>query len=325
MKRREFITLLGGAGAAWPLASRAQRPAGKPARIGILSVGAIAPVYVKEFLQGLRDLGYVEGQNLIAEYRNSNGQPDGPSVAATELVKAGVDLIFANGSEATRAAKQVAGSIPIVMISSNPVALGFVASLSRPEGNITGVSLMAPESSGKRLELLKEIVPALANVAVFWNPDDPGAAASLRETVSAAEAIGLKPQILAARDGNSIDAAFADAHKQDAQAVILLPAPTWGIHLRRVADLALKDRLPTMYIAAQLPQAGGLVSYGVNIAALFRRAAYYVDRILKGAKPADLPVEQPTKFELVINLKTAKELGLTVPPKLLFTADEVVE
>jgi putative ABC transport system substrate-binding protein len=325
MRRREFITLLGGAGAAWPLASRAQRPAGKPARIGILSIGAIAPVFVKEFLQALRDLGYVEGQNLIVAYRNSNGQPDGPAVAATELVKAGVDLIFANGSEATRAAKQVADIIPIVTISSNPVALGFVASLSRPEGNITGVSLMAPESSGKRLELLKEIVPDLANVAVLWNPDDPGTAASLRETASAAEAIGLKPQILAARDGNSIDAAFADAHKQGAQAVLLLPAPTWGIHLRRVADLALKDRLPTMYIAAELPRAGGLVSYGVNIGALFRRAAYYVDRILKGAKPADLPVELPTKFELVINVKTARALGLVIPPTLLATADEVIE
>ena len=325
MKRREFITLLGGAGAAWPLALRAQQPAGKPARIGVLSIGAIVPVYLRELLQGLRDLGYVEGHNLVIEYRSSNGQPNGPSAAATELVRAGVDLIFANGSEATRAAKQVAGSIPIVMASSNPVGLGFVASLSRPEGNITGVSLMAPESSGKRLELLKEIVPSLVNVAVLWNPDDPGAAASLRETVAAAEAIELKPQILAAKDGNSIDAAFADALKQNAQAVILLPAPTWGIHLQRVADLALKDRLPSMYIAAELPQAGGLVSYGVNIAALFRRAAYYVDRILKGAKPADLPVEQPTRFELVINLKTAKALGLSVPATLLISADKVIE
>jgi len=244
---------------------------------------------------------------------------------AADLVKAGVDVIFANGSEATRAARQATTSIPIVMTSSNPLGLGFVASLARPEGNITGVSLMAPEGSGKRLELLKEIVPGLVNIAVFWNPSDPGAASSLKETVAAAEAIGLKPQILKTFDGNSIDAAFEDAVKQGAQAVVQLPTPQISIHLQRIADLALKNRLPAMYISDEFPKAGGLVSYGVNLAALFRRAAYYVDRILKGAKPADLPVEQPTKFELVINLKTAKALGLVIPPTLLATADEVIE
>jgi putative ABC transport system substrate-binding protein len=318
-----FISILTGAAAAWPLAGRAQ--SNRVPRIGILSPSSLASIYGKAFLQGLRDLGYMEGQNVIVEYRDSAGRSDGLPALAADLVKAGVDVIFANGSEATRAARQVTTSIPIVMTSSNPLGLGFVASLARPEGNITGVSLMAPEGSGKRLELLKEIVPGLVNIAVFWNPSDPGAASSLKETVAAAEAIGLKPQILKTFDGNSIDAAFEDAVKQGAQAVVQLPTPQISIHLQRIADLALKNRLPAMYISDEFPKAGGLVSYGVNLAALFRRAAYYVDRILKGAKPADLPVEQPTKFELVINLKTAKALGLVIPPTLLATADEVIE
>jgi putative ABC transport system substrate-binding protein len=322
MNRREFTGLLGSV-VAWPVVARAQ--ANRVPRIGILSLNPVASIYLKAFLQGLRDLGYAEGQNIIVEYRDSGGQSDSLPASAAELVKAGVDVIFADGSEATRAARQVTTGVPIVTMSSNPLGLGFVASLARPEGNITGVSLMAPETSGKRLELLKEIVPNLGNIAVFWHPNDPGAASSLKETVAAAEAIGLKPQILTISDGNSIDAAFGDAVKQGAQAVIPLPTPGMGMHMRRIADLALKNRLPTMYFSDELPKAGGLLSYGVNITALFRRAAYYVDRILKGAKPADLPVEQPTRFELVINLKTAKVLGLTVPPTLLARADEVVE
>jgi putative ABC transport system substrate-binding protein len=317
MERRTFITLLG-ATAAWPLVTHAQTS--RVSRIGILSV------QTKEaFLQDLRDLGYVEGQNMIVEYRSIAGKSDTLPALAAELVKAGVDVIFANGSEATRAARQMTTGIPIVMISSNPLGLGFVASLARPEGNITGVSLMAPESSGKRLELLKELVPGLANVAVFWNSDDPGAAFSLKETISAAEAIGLKLQILTTRDGNSIDVAFENAVKQGDQAVVLLPAPLIEAHMQRIADLALKNQLPAVYFSDEFPKAGGLASYGVNLSAIVRRAAYYVDRILKGAKPADLPVEQPTKFDLAINLKTAKALGLTVSPTLLARADEVIE
>jgi putative ABC transport system substrate-binding protein len=323
MKRREFIGLVGAVAVALPLAARAQTY--RVSRIGILSLNPATSIYGRAFMQGLRDLGYVEGQNVLIEYRVAAGPSDSLAALAAELVKAGVDVILANGSEATRAARQTTTAIPIVMTSSNPVGLGFVASLARPEGNITGVSLMAPETSGKRLELLKEIVRDLVNVAVFWNSNDPGAASSLKETVSAAEAIGLRPQILVASDGNSIDAAFDDAVKQGAQAVILLPAPQMGTHMRRIADLALKNRLPTMYFSDDLPKAGGLVSYGVNIAALFRRAAYYVDRILKGAKPADLPVEQPTKFEMVINLKTARALGIEISPTLLARADEVIE
>jgi len=322
MQRRVFITLLGGA-AALPFAALAQTH--PVPRIGFLSVNPPGSINAKAFLQGLRDLGYVDGQNVIIEYRDTIGRSDGLSAVAAELVKAGVDVIFANGSEATSAARQVTTNIPIVMTSSNPLGLGFVASLARPEGNITGVSLMAPEGSGKRLELLKEIVPGLVNIAVFWNPNDPGATSSLKETAAAAEAMGLKLQVLKISDGNSIDAAFEKSVKLGAQAVILLPAPQIGIYTQQVADLALKNRLPSMYISDGFPKAGGLVSYGVNVAALFRRAAYYVDRILKGAKPADLPVEQPTKFELVINLKTARALGLVIPPPLLATADEVIE
>jgi putative ABC transport system substrate-binding protein len=323
MRRREFMTLLSGTAAAWPLAALAQTH--PVPRIGFLSVNPPGSIYAKAFLQGLRDLGYVEGQNVIIEYRDTIGRSDRLSAVAAELVKAGVDVIFANGSEATSAARQVTTSIPIVMTSSNPLGLGFVASLARPEGNITGVSLMAPEGSGKRLELLKEIVPGLVNIAVFWNPNDPGAASSLKETAAAAEAKGLKLQVLKISDGNSIDAAFEDSVKLGAQAVILLPAPQIGMYTQQIADLALKNRLPSMYISDGFPKAGGLVSYGVNVTALFRRAAYYVDRILKGAKPADLPVEQPTNFELVINLKTARALGLFIPPTLLATADEVIE
>jgi putative tryptophan/tyrosine transport system substrate-binding protein len=322
VKRREFILALGGAAFGWTLAARAQT--NRVPRIGILSSDPVASIYIKAFLQGLRDLGYVEGQNIIVE-RYASGQADQLTASAAELVKAGLDVIFTNGLEATRSAQQATTGIPIVAISSNPTGLGFVASLARPEGNITGVSLMAPESSGKRLELLKEIIPGVVNVAVLWNPSDPGAAGSLKETVAAADAIGLKLQILATTDGNSFDAAFEDAVKQSARAVVLLPAPLMGVHMQRIVDLALKYRLPTMYFASDLPKAGGLVSYGVNVVALFRRAAYYVDRILKGAKPADLLVEQPTKFELVINLKTAKALDLTVPPTLLARADEVIE
>jgi putative tryptophan/tyrosine transport system substrate-binding protein len=319
MRRREFIGLLGGAAATWPLVTHAQKA--RVSRIGILSVEPLKAA----FLEDLRDLGYVEGQTVIVEYRNIADKSGTLPALAVELVKAGVDIIFAIGSEATRAARQITTSIPIVMISSNPLGLGFVTSLARPDGNVTGVSLMAPESSGKRLELLKEIVPGLVNVAVFWNSDDPGTEFSLKETMSAAEAIGLKPHVLVTRDANSIDAAFAEAVKQGAQAIVPLPAPLMLAHMQRIADLALKNQLPAMYFSDEFPKAGGLASYGINFSAIVRRAAYYVDRILKGAKPADLPVEQPTKFNLVINLKTAKALGLTVSPALLARADEVID
>jgi putative ABC transport system substrate-binding protein len=277
------------------------------------------------FRQGLRDLGYVEGQNLIVEYREVAGTVGSMPGLAAELVKLNVDVILGSGSQATRAVMRETTNIPIVMISSNPVGLGFVASLARPGGNVTGLSLLAPVVSGKRLELLKQIVPGIARVALLWNPNDPGAAFSAKETQAAAETLGLKVQILETPDSNAFDAAFQAASKEGAEAVIPLPAPLMDANARQIAEFALKHRLPTMYFDEDLPRAGGLVSYGVSLIDVYRRAAQYVDRILKGAKPADLPVEQPTKFELVINLKTAKALGIEISASLLARADEVIE
>jgi putative ABC transport system substrate-binding protein len=244
---------------------------------------------------------------------------------AAELVKLKVDVIFASGSESTRAARQASAAIPIVMTSTNPLGLGFIASLARPGGNVTGLSLMGPDISGKRLQLLQEIVPGLAKVALLLDPGDPGAEFSVKETQAAAEALSLKVAVLETRRSDDFDAAFRVAVKEGAQAVIPLPAPITTPNMKRIADLALGHRLPTMFFDDSLPKAGGLASYGVSLLAVSRRAAYYVDRILKGANPGDLPVEQPTKLDLVINLKTAKVLGLTVPPSLLATADEVIE
>jgi putative ABC transport system substrate-binding protein len=325
MRRREFIAGLGGA-AAWPLVARAQRP-NRVSRIGILALApADSPNHVA-FCQGLRDLGYIEGQNLLIEYRGYGSRRERLASLATELVKLNVDVILAAGSEATHAARQASATIPIVMTSTNPLGLGFIASLARPGGNVTGLSLMGPEVSGKRLQLLQEIVPGLAKVALFWDPNDPGAEFSVKETQAAAEALSLKLQVLETRRADDFGAAFQAAAKDEARAVILMPAPAINVdaNMKRIADLALRHGLPTMFITDSLPKAGGLVSYGVSLVAIYRRAANYVDQILKGTNPADLPVEQPAKFELVINLKTAKALGLTIPETLLATADEVIQ
>jgi putative ABC transport system substrate-binding protein len=234
-------------------------------------------------------------------------------------------VIVASGSEATLAASKATTAIPIVMESSNPLGLGIVASLARPGGNITGLSLLAPEVSGKRVEILKQILPGITRVAVLLNPDDPGVAFSLKETEAAARSTALKLQILKVQDAAALDNAFQAAARERAEAIIVLPAPLMNVQAGRIAELALKNRLPTIYFSDDLPKAGGLVSYGVSATAIYRRLAYYVDRILKGANPGDLPVEQPTKFELVINLKTAKALGLTIPQALLLRADEVIQ
>jgi putative tryptophan/tyrosine transport system substrate-binding protein len=324
MRRREFIAGLGAA--AWPVVSRAQRP-NRVSRIGILALApADSPNHVA-FCQGLRDLGYIEGQNLLIEYREYATRRERLASLATELVKLNVDVILAAGSEATRAARQASATIPIVMTSTNPLGLGFITSLARPGGNVTGLSLMGPEVSGKRLQLLQQIVPGLAKVALFWDPNDPGAEFSVKETQAAAETLSLKLQVLETRRADDFEAAFRAAAKEEASAVILLPAPAINVDatMKRIADLALRHGLPTMHITDSLPKAGGLVSYGVSLVAIYRRAANYVDRILKGTHPADLPVEQPAKFALVINLKTAKALGLTIPETLLATADEVIQ
>jgi putative ABC transport system substrate-binding protein len=275
--------------------------------------------------QGLRDLGHVEGQNIIIEYRPVDPADRLPDFAA-ELAGLKVDVIVAAGSQAVLAAQRATKSIPIVMVaSSDPIGTGFVASLARPGGNITGQSLMSPELSGRRLQLVKEVVADLRRVAVLWNPDDPPAVLSLKETEAAARLLGIEIDSVEARGLDDFDVAFASATKTRAGALVVLSAPNMGTYAGRIAGLALNNGLPTISTSSQLPKAGGLMSYGPSLSDLRRRSAIYVDKILKGAKPADLPVEQPTKFELVVNLKTAKALGLTVPPSMLALADEVIE
>jgi putative ABC transport system substrate-binding protein len=326
MRRREFIALIGGAAApgVWPLAAGAQQP-NRIARVGVLvPVSAASPIE-DAFRQGMRDLGYVDGQNVVLEYKAAEGRTDLLPRLAAELVAAKVDVIFATGSEAASAARMQTKTIPIVVTSSNPVGLGFVASLARPGGNITGLSILGPEVSAKRLELLKELIPGIVHVAACWNPNDPAARFSVSETEAAAQVLMVKLQILETRDLDAFDDAFQAAARANAQAVILLPAPLMTRNAERIASLAIQYRLPSLFYAGEAAKAGGLISYGASLIDLTRRAAYFVDRILKGANPADLPVEQPTKFELVINLKTAKTLGLEIPAKLLALADEVIE
>jgi putative tryptophan/tyrosine transport system substrate-binding protein len=276
------------------------------------------------FRQGLRELGYVEGKNIVIEWRSAEGKRDRLPSLAAELVRLKVDIIVTAGPPATRSAKEATVTIPIVFAQDgDPVASGFVASLARPGGNITGLSTLAPELSGKRLELLKEIVPKLSRVAVLGMSTNPGNSQSLRETELAAGAFGVQIQYLDARDSKDIEAALRSASKGRADAVLVLNFP--GDVSRVIPDLAVKNRLPAIYYNSTIVNNGGLMSYGASITDLDRRAATYVDKILKGAKPADLPVEQPTKFEFVINLRAAKQIGLTIPPNVLVRADKVIK
>jgi putative ABC transport system substrate-binding protein len=304
------------------ISSQAQQP-GKVPHIGFLSLSGANQ---EAFRQGLRDLGYIEGKNIAIESRTAANRADRLSVLAGELVDLKVDVIVAAGSQAVHAAQRTTKSIPIVMTSSSdPVGTGFVASLAHPGGNITGLSLVGPDLSTKRLEMLKEVILGVSRVAVFWNPDDPAAKISLRETQDAAKAQAMHLQILEIREASDFESAFRAANKGRARALILLPAPIVATQAKQIAELALKNNLPAISPVSEFPNAGGLMSYGANLADLYRRAATYVDKILKGAKPADLPVEQPTKFELVINLKTAKQIGLTIPPNVLARADKVIK
>ena len=303
------------------ISSQAQQP-GKVPHIGFLSLSGANQ---EAFRQGLRDLGYIEGKNIAIESRTVANRADRLSVLADELVDPKVDVIVAAGSQAVHAAQRTTKSIPIVMTSSSdPVGTGFVASLAHPGGNITGLSILGPDLSTKRLEMLKEVVLGVSRVAVFWNPDDPAANLSLRETEDAAKAQAMHLQILEIREASDFESAFRAANNGRARALMLLPAPIVDTQAKQIAELALKDNLPAISPVSEFPNAGGLMSYGANLADLYRRAATYVDKILKGAKPADLPVEQPQKFELVINLKTAKQIGLTIPPNVLARADKVI-
>ena len=300
----------------------------KGPRIGYLGSArpAVVAPLVAAFRQGLHDLGYVEGQNITIEYRWAEGQYERLPDLAAELVRLGVHVIVTSGPLGTRAAKDMTRTIPIVMARDfDPVADGFVASLGRPGGNITGMTAQARELSAKRLELLKDTVAGLARVAVLWNPLEVSAARQLRDTEEAARVLGLQVHVLEVRGPDDFEGAFAAARKGGAGGLTVLADPVSHFHRARLVDLAAQSRLPTMYWERVFVEAGGLMSYAASDRDLYRRAAYYVDRILKGAKPADLPVEQPTKFELVINLKTAQALGITIPPHLLAFADEVIK
>jgi putative ABC transport system substrate-binding protein len=326
--RRDFIGTLAGGLLTAPLAAEAQQAAKLP-RIGFLGDSRATGPRREAFLQGLRDLGYVEGRNLVIEYRYAEGKPERFPALAAELVALKVDVIVAQNTLVALAAKQATRTLPIVFAAAaDPVTSGLVTSLARPGGNVTGMSALIPELVGKCLEQLKQVVPGVSRVAVLWQPGALGERTEkdiLKEAEVAARALGVRPQFVEARAPADFDRAFADMTRARAGALTVWSTPMFVNERRRLVDLAAKSRLPAVYAQRDFVDAGGLMSYGPNGPDLFRRAATYVDKILKGAKPADLPVEQPTKFELVINLKTAKALGLTIPPPLLARADEVIQ
>jgi len=308
--------------------AQAQQPAKIP-RVGFLSAASSSSdmaVRIEAFRQGLRVLGYVEGKNIVIEYRYAAGKLDRLPDLAAELVRLNVNVIVTAGGEATPAAKKATSTIPIVMgFDLDPVGNGLVTSLARPGGNITGLSTLGLEISGKLIELLKEIVPSLSQVAVLGTSTQPGSAHLLRETELAARAFGVKVQLLDILGPKDIETAFRAAGKGHADGVLVLQSPVINSQRTQVADLAVKSRLPGIFPQSQYANAGGLMYYGVNTVDLFRRAPTFVDKILKGRKPADLPIEQPTKFELVINLKTGKQIGVTIPQRVLERADRVIK
>ena len=311
-----------------PIAAAAQRAEQVP-RIGYLRSGSAASQRGQHrrdvFRQGLRELGWVEGQNIAIEERWAEGRPERFPALAAELVRLSVDVLVGGGNQANHALRHATSTIPIVMaVSSDPVGVGLVASLARPGGNITGLSIQAAEVGGKRLELLKEAVPRASRVAVLWNASDSSKASELHDTQVAAQALGMTLYSAEVRGPDDFDSAFAVIVRERPDALLTFSDPLTLNHQRRIVDFATRHRLPLMSEVKEFAEAGGLMTYGASLPALLWRAAYYVDRILKGTKPADLPVEQPIKFELVLNLKTAQALGITFPPTLLVLADEVI-
>jgi len=326
--RRKLVIALGANALAAPLGAFAQQ-SGKVARIGWLSSDGpdSSSVRIKAFQQRLHELGHIEGKNIVFEFRFAQGKLDQHPTLAAELVSLKPDCVLAVGVDAIRALKQSTNTIPIVMgtIDADPVEQGFAASLSRPGGNITGFTGIGWELAGKRLELLKEIVPKLSRAAFIFDPRSPASYAHLKETQFAARALRIQLQLLEARDLESLDNAFRSVREKSVEALFI---PTGGLmsgQRPRIVNHALKARLPAIYVNSDWVRDGGLISYGSDITEQFRRAAIYVDKILKGAKPGDLPIEQPTKFELVINLNAAKRIGLTIPPNVLARADKVIE
>ena len=331
MRRRDFIALVGGAVVTWPLAaplSTQTQERGKVYRIGYLAYASSADAhFIDAFRKGLRELGWIEGQNVIIDSRSAEGRSDRLSDLAAELVRIKVDIIVASTTPALVAAKNATGTVPIVAVNvGDLVALGLIVSLARPGGNITGVSYsVGADLFGKELELLKEALPNIGRVAILSNPANPTHALAISNVKVAAQALGVELQLVEGRDPSEFDGAFAAMTKERVRAILVLPDGLFYLHRTRLADLAVENRLPSMHGLRENVEAGGLMSYGPNSLDNFGRAATFVDKIFKGAVPADLPLEQPTKYELVINLKTAKALGLGVPPSLLARADEIIE
>jgi putative ABC transport system substrate-binding protein len=321
MKRREFIALLGST-AAWPLAARAQQPAGRIPRIGIIDN---APIW-DHFRQGLHDLGYVVDKNIAIEYRTAEGDPDRLAAAAADLARLPVDVIAVFGTPAARAAKGATTSIPIVAISiGDPVRAGLVTSIARPGANITGNIILGPNIAAKRLQILKEVLPSAVRIAFLWNPDNASNTATLEELQIAGPELGLTLLSVSARNAAELDPALRDLVRKNPDAFMMANDPLHQLLIERIIGFLAEHKLPGMFQIRENVAAGGLMSYGPSLSDLFRRGARYVHRILQGTKPMDLPMEQPVKFELVINLKTANALGIIVPPTLLAEADEVIE
>ena len=327
MRRRDFIALLGGAAVSRPLAARAQQP-GRVYRIGVLEMSPAATNAdnFDALRKGLRELGYLEGQNLVLDYRSADGRPERFAQLAAELLRLNVDLIVTRGTPAVMAAKNATGTVPIVMAASGePVGTGVVAGLAHPGGNVTGLSALNTELVAKRLELMRETVAGIKRIAFLQNMGNPVAPSQWEEFKTAAPLLGLEAQLLDVRKPADVVRAFDTAIAQRADAILVGNDSVTLTNRWRVVELAAKHRLPAMYNNREFVDAGGLMTYGVSYPDLYRRAAAFVDKIFKGAKPADLPVEQPTKFELVVSLKTAKALGLEVPATVLARADEVIE
>jgi putative tryptophan/tyrosine transport system substrate-binding protein len=325
IERRTFLATLGGAAATWPLVARAQQSE-RVRRIGVLAAHERHVPEFDGFREQLRELAYVEGKNLVIDWRYAEQGTGQLPILAKQLVDLNPDVIVSITTPATAAVKAATGSIPIVFANvGDPVGTGFVASLAHPGGNVTGQSIIAVQLSAKRLELLKEMIPTSSLAAVIWNSTNAAVRLAWQETQEAATLLGMRLISIEVRMADDIASAFDIAKQQGAQGLIVVPEPVTASHRSAIIELAAKTRMPTMYGQREYVDDGGLMAYGPNYRAVFRRAAIYVDKILKGTKPADLPVEQPTKFELVINLKTAKALGLEIPQTLLARADEVIE
>jgi putative ABC transport system substrate-binding protein len=331
MKRRDFIAALGGA-AAWPVVAGAQQPKKVP-RIGFLATGSLelpeGTANINAFRQGLHELGYVEGENILVEYRIADSKIERFVDQASELARLKVDIIVASNTPAARAAQQATDTIPIVVpVMGDPIRDRLVANLARPSGNITGLTFLGPELVPKRLALLKEALPTASQVVALWHPGAYGERTMsdmMKETEAAARTLGVQLRLVAVQGPDELERAFSTIAAERADALLVFPSPMLFAERRRIVDLAAKYRLPSIAMAREFAELGGLIAYGASIPSLFRRSAIYVDKIIKGAKPADLPIEQPTKFEFVINLKTAKALGLDIPPSLAARADEVIE